>query len=123
MWTVTDVNGNTNSCSQTVIVTDTELPVIICGPSQTQMVDAGLCNALVIVSGPITSDNCGVDFTLNDYTGTSDASGIYPVGTTTVTWFVSDVNGNVNTCTQSITVTDNELPIIVCPADSSLSAL
>ncbi len=29
----------------------------------------------------------------------------YPVGTTTVTWTVTDIHGNSNTCTQDITVT------------------
>ncbi|MBR9846552.1 MAG: T9SS type A sorting domain-containing protein [Algicola sp.] len=41
----------------------------------------------------------------NDFNGTSDASGIYPVGDTTVVWTVTDALGNSNTCNQIITVT------------------
>ena len=45
----------------------------------------------------------GISLT-NDFTGTSDASGSYPVGTTTVTWTATDPSGNMNTCTQDVTV-------------------
>jgi len=53
----------------------------------------------------------------NDITGTCDASGIYPVGTTTITWTTTDAAGNSNTCTQDVTVTDAQAPAITCPAD------
>ncbi len=46
----------------------------------------------------------------NDHTGTNDASGFYPVGTTIVTWTVEDANGNVGTVTQSVTVTGGSTP-------------
>ncbi len=42
---------------------------------------------------------------LNDFNGTSDASGIYPVGQTEVVWTATDALGNSNTCNQIITVT------------------
>ena len=51
---------------------------------------------------------------VNDLTNTSDASGTYPVGNTTVIWTVTDVNGNTSTCSQVITVEDNELPSALC---------
>ncbi|AXT52381.1 HYR domain-containing protein [Aquimarina sp. BL5] len=55
------------------------------------------------------------DITLsNDFTGTSDATAIYPVGTTTVTWTAVDLSGNSTTCTQTITVNDTEIPNPVC---------
>jgi gliding motility-associated-like protein len=51
---------------------------------------------------------------VNDFNGTADASGTYPVGTTVVTWTVTDNSGNTNTCAQTITITDNELPTAIC---------
>jgi len=45
----------------------------------------------------------------NNYNGSADASDIYPVGTTTLTWTVLDIYGNSAQCTQTITVTDDEL--------------
>ena len=87
----------------------------------------GSCDALVTVPAPTafadncapsaTADNCGVATVINDYNGTASADDTYPVGTTTVTWTVTDVNGNTNTCTQDVTVvTDNEAPTITCSA-------
>jgi uncharacterized repeat protein (TIGR03803 family) len=49
----------------------------------------------------------------NNITGTSDASGVYPVGDTDVVWTVTDAYGNSNTCTQTITVEDNEVPAVI----------
>src|SRR5699024_8288344 len=36
---------------------------------------------------------------------------------TTVTWTVTDIHGNKNTCVQKVTVNDTQLPTIVCNAD------
>ncbi len=121
-WTVTDIHGNTNTCTQNITVTDDEDPTITCSGAQTQTADAGVCNAAVTVTGPATGDNCGVASVINDYTGTANASGTYPVGTTTVTWTVTDIHGNTNTCTQNITVTDDEDPTITCSGAQSQTA-
>ncbi|MFZ6050790.1 HYR domain-containing protein, partial [Halocola ammonii] len=53
--------------------------------------------------------------------GGADASGIYPVGTTTVTYTAVDDAGNETTCTQDITVVDNQDPTISCPSNQSIS--
>ncbi|MDA0714288.1 MAG: FG-GAP-like repeat-containing protein, partial [Bacteroidetes bacterium] len=46
-----------------------------------------------------------------------------PVGLTTVTWTVFDLAGNSATCTQNVTVTDDEAPVItVCPTDRNIAA-
>jgi hypothetical protein len=37
---------------------------------------------------------------------------VFPVGTTTVTWTVTDVNGRTNTSTQDVTVVDTQKPTI-----------
>ena len=115
-WTVTDIHGNTNTCTQVVTVTDEEDPVINCAAPQTQTADAGVCEASVTVTAPSATDNNGVASIVNDYTGTNDASGVYPVGTTTVTWTVTDNDGNTSQCTQDITVTDDQAPAITCAA-------
>jgi hypothetical protein len=49
---------------------------------------------------------------VNDYNGTSDASGAYPVGTTKVIWTAIDGCGNTSTCEQMVTVEDNVAPTI-----------
>jgi hypothetical protein len=87
----------------------------------TQTADPGVCEAAVTVTGPATGDNCAVASVTNDYNGTADASDTYPVGTTTVTWTVTDIYGNTNQCTQDITVTDDENPTITCPGNASVN--
>ena len=97
IWTVTDLSGNTNNCSQDITVTDDEDPTITCAAGQTQTADAAACTAAVTVTGPATGDNCGVATIVNDFNGTANASDTYPVGTTTVIWTVTDVLGNTDT--------------------------
>ena len=54
---------------------------------------------------------------VNDYNGTDDASDFYPVGTTTVTWTLTDDSGNMVQCSFSVTVNDVEAPVIVCEGE------
>ncbi|MBL7964400.1 MAG: HYR domain-containing protein [Flavobacteriales bacterium] len=118
-WTVTDGSGNTASCTQNITVTDSENPTITCAAGQTQPADPGVCTAAVTVVGPTTGDNCGVASVINSFNGTGNASGTYPLGTTVVTWTVTDLSGNTASCTQSITVTDTQNPTITCAANQS----
>ena len=107
---MTDVNGNTATCTQNVTVRDNQNPTISIG-NVTVNADNGACAATnVNLGAPTTGDNCGVQGTSND----GPAS--YPVGTTTVNWTVTDVNGNTNTTTQTVTVVDNQAPIVICQA-------
>ena len=117
VWTVTDIYGNESTCTQTVVITDDEDPMITCADDMVQVTDPGLCEAFVAVSTPVVSDNCDVASIVNDYTGTDDASAVYPEGTTTVLWTVTDIYGNINTCEQEITINDEEAPSITCPED------
>jgi hypothetical protein len=79
---------------------------LITPPSDIQVnADAGGCEALVSVAALAAMDACsGIASIVNDYTGSSDASGIYPAGTTTVTWTVTDDCGNESVALQDITV-------------------
>ena len=104
-WTAFDVNGNSATCTQNVIITDTENPTITCPADITVCTPSG-----VNLGTPTTSDNCGVSNVSND------APGTFPIGTTTVTWTVTDAEGNMATCTQQVTV-DDVPPTITCPSD------
>ena len=60
IWTVTDTAGNTQSCTQRVIVRDTTAPAITCPPDVIVSANFG-CNATNVNLGtPVTSDNCAV---------------------------------------------------------------
>src|SRR5690606_195152 len=106
-WEVTDISGNTNFCTQDVTVIDNKLPTITCAADVSQNNELGNCDAAVAVPVPVcTAVNCGVASILNDFNGTASANDTYPVGVTVVVWTVTDVNGNVNTCNQNVTVID-----------------
>ncbi|MCC5946226.1 MAG: HYR domain-containing protein, partial [Bernardetiaceae bacterium] len=114
---VTDDAGNTATCSFTVTVQDNEIPTITCPAGIVADTDAGVCEANVTIAVPTTADNCGVASVVNDFTGTDNASAVYPLGTTTVTYTVTDNYGNTSSCSFTVTVQDNEIPTITCPAD------
>lgn len=116
-WTVTDAAGNSATCSQNVTISDVAPPLITCPMDIIQDADPGMCEAMVTVPSPSVSDNCTVLSVVNDHTGTANASGTYSIGTTTITWTATDTNGNTSSCTQTVTVEDNEDPVITCPAD------
>jgi hypothetical protein len=120
-WTVTDTHNNTNQCTMDVTVNDTENPSITCPDDITTDNDPGVCEAAVTVPAPTTGDNCGVASVTNDFNDTADASGTYPVGTTTVTWTVTDTHGNTSQCTMDVTVNDTEDPSITCPSDITVA--
>jgi len=106
----------------TVTVIDDEAPVLDCVDGVSQEADPSVCEASVIIPVPGTSDNCGVDSLVNDYNGSADASDIYPVGITTVIWTLTDIHGNVSTCSMTVTVNDIEAPVITCLEDVTQTA-
>ncbi|TDE42476.1 gliding motility-associated C-terminal domain-containing protein [Flavobacterium rhamnosiphilum] len=120
-WNTSDINGNAAvDVVQTVIVTDNQLPVITFNGDKNVDVDADVCGASVLVSASAT-DNC----TLGALTGVrSDAlalDALYPIGTTTITWNVLDVNNNAGVeVIQTVIVTDNQLPVITFNGDKNV---
>jgi len=57
----------------------------------------------------------------NDFTNTDNASGFYPLGTTTIVWTAIDQAGNTATCSQTITVNDTEAPVVSCSGDITVN--
>lgn len=120
----TDLAGNTSACTFDITVEDNEDPVVVACPGDiTVDNDPGECGANIVIPIPTFgptgnfNDNCPNNVTLiNSYTGTNNASGIYPVGVTIVTWTVTDEGGNTVTCDQTITVLDAEDPVVNCPS-------
>ncbi|WP_027001365.1 carboxylesterase family protein [Hugenholtzia roseola] len=104
---------NKTLITRTVTVTaPSNPPPITCPANVSANADAGLCSANLTLTAP-TVDGCAVSL-VNDFNNTADASGVYPVGTTAVVWTVTDINGNINTCTQTVTVVDAQNPTAVC---------
>ncbi len=118
-FVVTDAAGNTASCSFEVTVTDNEAPTIACAADVSVNNDPGVCGAVVTYDDPATSDNCPGQ-TWVQTAGLASGS-IFPVGTTTNTFVVTDAAGNTASCSFEVTVTDNEAPTIACAADVNVN--
>ena len=114
-WTSTDEAGNFVTCTQIVTVVDTENPTVTCPADIIFNTDPGQCTATATIGTATGTDNCGTA------TITNDAPASFPIGNTTVTWTSTDAIGNFATCTQIITVVDNENPTITCPTDITLN--
>ncbi|WP_452229861.1 HYR domain-containing protein, partial [Lacinutrix sp. MEBiC02404] len=90
----------------------------------TQTADIASCDALVTIIEPTATDNCSGTIT---YTGVRNDALLltdpYPVGDTIITWTATDTTGNDSiTCDQTITITEDELPVITCPLDITQTA-
>ncbi|MEX2483626.1 MAG: HYR domain-containing protein [Brumimicrobium sp.] len=108
-YTATDGSGNEVTATFTVTVTDDELPTIV-PAADTTIAANNFCVAVnVDLDVPAVSDNCGVQSVTND------APILYELGTTTVTWTVTDDNGNTEVATQLVTVADTTAPTISAP--------
>lgn len=91
-WTYVDVNGNTTTQTQNVIIDDITAPV----PVEDPLEDLSTACELNELEPPTATDNCDGDLII-----TSDAE--FPITeATTVIWTIDDGNGNVLTQSQNI---------------------
>lgn len=94
-WTFTDVNGNSSTQTQNVIIADVSGPT----PTLAALPDVnGLCSALV--SPPFAVDNCS-GLTVGS---TTYSFPITAIGTTIVTWTFTDALGNTSTQDQNVII-------------------
>jgi len=115
--TVTDVSGNSSTCNATVTVEDKILPAITCAADITQDNDLASCGAIVTITNPSSTDNCTVASVAGVRSDNLAMNAVYPKGETTITWTATDQSGNSVNCLQKVTISDNEVPVIVCPAN------
>tara|TARA_R110002072_G_scaffold14272_1_gene59291 strand:+ start:49349 stop:53875 length:4527 start_codon:yes stop_codon:yes gene_type:complete len=108
--TVTDMNGNMNSCVAVVTVEDVEVPDALCQDITVQLDASGMASIVATDVDGGSTDNCGTP-TLAIDMNTFDCS---DVGVNDVTLTVTDANGNVNSCIAEVTVEDSVAPMAVC---------
>ena len=99
-WFVEDECGNRDSCTQVIIVMDTESPTIVCPPDTTVGCDTPI-DDLTIFGGPQAMDNCTGVFIQSD---TILELNICNVGTITRIFTAIDSAGNTAECEQVITL-------------------
>ncbi len=113
--TVNDVNGNSSTCVAVVTVSDTTRPVVVCQNSTVYLDNSGLASISVADVDAGSSDNCGID---TSYLSNMDFS-CADLGMNMVTLTVIDSNGNIDSCTATITVMDtlyrgDSLTVVAC---------
>lgn len=97
---------------------DISPPSVTC-PDSIFAVTLDGCLADVDVPLPQASDDCsGVDSIFRNPDGN-----IFPVGSTTVIYTVTDSVGNSATCSLTVTVDDGVPPVVVCPNDTTETAI
>jgi large repetitive protein len=118
-YTATDAYGNTTTCAFDVIVHDTMLPTFTACPGNITVSANAACQATVSWTEPVANDNCSV----SGVTKTHIPNDVFSIGTTTVTYSALDPSGNEGTCSFTVTVNDQVLPVFTgCPTSIALTA-
>ncbi|WP_159038651.1 HYR domain-containing protein, partial [Brumimicrobium mesophilum] len=99
------------TCTFDVTVSDDEDPVIVnCPTDITETITAGNCSQTVTWTAPTATDNTpGVTLT-----STHNPGDAFPIGTTTVTYTATDVDGNTAICTFDVVILPPAQPTLAC---------
>ena len=116
IWEATDECGNTSTCNQIITIDDNADPVLSCPPDVTILCneDTTPANTGTATATDLCDLNPIVTFTSTFTTGACPRIIIR-------TWTAIDECGNLTSCNQTITLTDNTPPAITCPANVTIS--
>jgi hypothetical protein len=114
--TVTDVGGNSGTCTVTVNVADTTPPSVTCPDAVTLSADAN-CQAAVpdFRSNVVTSDGCTPAAALAIAQDPAPGT-LVGIGLQNVVMTVTDAAGNSSSCTVAVNVVDTGVLSVTCPA-------
>ncbi len=138
-YSSTDPCGNISTYTFSLNIIDDVDPIITGCPANIVNIpnEAGNCYATVAWNWPSATDNCSVSFipTKCSYVdpsgnifpiikgGLLQDYGIFPVGTSTVTYEFTDINNNTATCQFTVTVNDVQSPTITCSGNQILNSI
>ena len=108
--TVTDGSSNASTCTSTITVEDNVLPNVVCQNDTLYLNGAGSGS---IVAGDIdngSSDACGIDTMVVNPNSFNCGN----IGANAVTLFVTDNNGNMDSCSATVIVIDSIAPTAIC---------
>ncbi|MFK7786035.1 MAG: HYR domain-containing protein, partial [Crocinitomicaceae bacterium] len=119
--TATDQAGNSETCSFTVITSDTTSPSVTCPSDQIVAINASCGYSMPDLTGLVTgTDNCSAF--ANMTVSQNPAVGSAESGVTPVIITLTDQSGNSTTCTTNVLPDDVTPPTITCPTSSTASA-
>ncbi|HRQ28483.1 MAG TPA: HYR domain-containing protein, partial [Saprospiraceae bacterium] len=110
-WTASQtISGTvyTSTCSFWVTVVDNEDPVITPAATVNVNTNSGCYASGVNLGTPVVTDNCGI------FNYWNNAPTYYPRNSTTVTWWVEDIYGNISSAEQEVVVADDDPPTFSC---------
>ncbi|MBE0638110.1 MAG: HYR domain-containing protein, partial [Bacteroidales bacterium] len=112
--TGTDGTNSATTVSFDVTVVDNQPPTITCPDNISVSNDNNVCGAIVTITYATVTDNCTSEPEITGLRSDNlQLTDPYPVGITSITWTAEDDDSNVSSCLQTITVTDNENPIVI----------
>jgi hypothetical protein len=100
VWTATDLQGNTVTCTQRVTVVDQSPPDIVCPPNQVVSLPPGATQGVVNYPPPVATDACGAVTVLC----APPSGSMLPLGETPVLCVATDAAGLTNACAFTVTV-------------------
>jgi hypothetical protein len=113
---VMDTRGATGAAEAVITIRDGTPPALTC-PAATSAECTGPEGAHVSMVA-IAIDTCSPMVSIsNTRTSGADASGVYPLGSTSMTFTAIDLSGNTVSCTASATVQDTIPPTLTLSAD------
>jgi hypothetical protein len=113
--TVTDPDGETDSCQTTAQVQDTLAPSIQ-APDDVTAECTSPNGTPVSLGSPIVSDKCDASPSISN-----DAPPLFPLGTTTVNWLATDADGNQGQDVQAVLVEDTTPPQVFCNSPATIT--
>ncbi|WP_045033877.1 PKD-like domain-containing protein, partial [Draconibacterium sediminis] len=128
-YVLLDQGGNTDTCSFIIWPKHQDFGSFTrtCPPASIiETVNPDSCGRYIPLDTIVWDDPCNeLDSIWNNSefrTSPSDASGTYPIGTTTFKWFIKDVSGSIDSsCIVSVTVNDLP-PELIVPNDTVIQA-
>ncbi|MCG3148821.1 MAG: hypothetical protein PCFJNLEI_02270 [Verrucomicrobiae bacterium] len=120
-WVYTDLAGNTATQQQSVVIDRPTPPAIQCPANITTGTSPGQCGAVVFFNTPVTTPNCA-SAVITQLAGLPSGA-LFPVGVTTNTFQVTDLDANVAQCSFTVTVAETQPPVLTCPSVISTSTL
>ena len=126
--TLTDNNGNLNTCEAIVTVVDEIKPSLTCPEDMVVNTDQGECGAYVTLPKAAPADNCGIKNLKSRYRSldeagnpvgswsawANDQSGFFELGAYQIQWRTKDHANNKRFCSFTLNVIDEEAPEVSC---------